>query len=64
MKKEDLGKIFDRFYQTDKSNEGSGLGLAIAKAICEQNKWGISCESNKKTTKFIVFLGGGELGRY
>lgn len=58
VKKEDLGKIFDRFYQTDKSNEGSGLGLAIAKAICEQNKWGISCESNKKTTKFIVVLGG------
>lgn len=54
VKKEDLEKIFDRFYQTDKTREGSGLGLAIAKAICEQNKWQISCESNNKITKFIV----------
>ena len=54
VKKEDLEKIFDRFYQTDKTKEGSGLGLAIAKAICEQNGWKISCESNKSTTKFVV----------
>ena len=54
VKKEDLEKIFDRFYQTDKTREGSGLGLAIAKAICEQNGWKINCESEKKTTKFVV----------
>ena len=52
--KEDLEKIFDRFYQTDKTREGSGLGLAIAKAICEQNGWKIECESDKGSTKFIV----------
>lgn len=52
----DLEKVFDRFYQTDKTKEGSGLGLAIAKAVCEQNKWKITCESNKKTTKFIVTI--------
>ncbi|MDO4889242.1 MAG: HAMP domain-containing sensor histidine kinase [Candidatus Saccharibacteria bacterium] len=51
--KKDLEKIFDRFYQTDKTKEGSGLGLAIAKAICSQNGWQISCESDKNT-KFIV----------
>lgn len=56
IKKEDLEKIFDRFYQTDKTKEGSGLGLAIAKAICEQNKWQIYCESDKKTTNFVVTL--------
>jgi signal transduction histidine kinase len=54
VKKEDYEKIFDRFYQTDKTREGSGLGLAIAKAICEQNGWKITCESEKKTTKFVV----------
>ena len=54
VKKEDLEKIFDRFYQTDKTNEGSGLGLAIAKAICEQNNWQIACESEKNMTRFIV----------
>ena len=53
VKKEDCEKIFDRFYQTDKTKEGSGLGLAIAKALCEQNGWKISCESGR-TTKFTV----------
>lgn len=54
--KEEAEKIFDRFYQTDKTKEGSGLGLAIAKAICEQNKWEIRCESGKTMTKFVVVL--------
>ena len=47
VEKENLEKIFDRFYQTDKTKEGSGLGLAIAKALSEQNNWQISCESGK-----------------
>ena len=51
---EKLNKIFDRFYQTDKTAEGSGLGLAIAKAIAEQNKWDIRAESDKKRTSFSV----------
>lgn len=54
ISKENQEKIFDRFYQTDKSKDGSGLGLAIAKALCEQNGWQITCESNKNLTKFIV----------
>lgn len=54
VKKQDLEKIFDRFYQADKTKEGSGLGLAIAKAICEQNGWTITCEGDKSTTKFVV----------
>lgn len=54
--KKDQTKIFDRFYQTDKTKDGSGLGLAIAKAICAQNKWQISCKSDDKTTKFIVLF--------
>ena len=37
-----------------KIKDGSGLGLAIAKALCEQNDWQITCESNKNLTKFIV----------
>ena len=54
VEKENLEKIFDRFYQIDKTKEGSGLGLAIAKAICDQNNWHISCESEKSITRFIV----------
>lgn len=51
---EKLNKLFDRFYQVDKTNEGSGLGLAIAKAIVDQNKWKIWAESDKTGTKFSV----------
>ena len=54
ISKEDQEKIFDRFYQTDKTKDGSGLGLAIAKALCEHNNWRINCESSKSLTKFIV----------
>jgi len=54
IKKSDLSKIFDRFYQTDKTKEGSGLGLAIAKAICEQNGWDISCHSSNHLTAFTI----------
>ncbi|MBQ3470191.1 HAMP domain-containing histidine kinase [Candidatus Saccharibacteria bacterium] len=52
--KKDQEKIFDRFYQTDKTKDGSGLGLAIAKALCQQNNWQITCESDNHLTKFIV----------
>ena len=50
-------KVFDRFYQSDKTKEGSGLGLAIAKALCEQNGWEIRCERVRRATKFGVVFG-------
>ena len=52
--KKDLSKIFDRFYQTDKTKDGSGLGLAIASALCTQNNWQIKADSNARTTTFTV----------
>lgn len=53
---EKLNKLFERFYQVDKTAEGSGLGLAIAKAIAERNKWKISVESKAGITRFsLVF---------
>ena len=52
--KKDLNKIFDRFYQTDKTKDGSGLGLAIASALCAQNNWQIKADSNARTTTFTV----------
>jgi signal transduction histidine kinase len=54
ISREDQEKIFDRFYQADKTKDGSGLGLAIAKALCEQNGWRITCESRNYRTYFIV----------
>lgn len=54
IKSADCEKVFERFYQTDKSSEGSGLGLAIAKAICEKNNWEIRCENEGKKTSFSL----------
>ena len=54
--KEDQEKIFDRFYQADKSKDGSGLGLAIAKALCEQNGWKINCKNHKNLAAFTVTI--------
>ena len=51
---EKLNKLFERFYQVNKTTEGSGLGLAIAKAVADQNKWKIWAESDKTGTKFSV----------
>ena len=52
----DQEKIFDRFYQADKSKDGSGLGLAIAKELCRQNGWKIICENQNHRTRFIVIF--------
>lgn len=56
ISKEKINRVFDRFYQTDKTAEGSGLGLAIAKAVAEQNNWKIWAESENKTTRFSVLF--------
>ncbi|MBR3122315.1 HAMP domain-containing histidine kinase [Candidatus Saccharibacteria bacterium] len=54
ISKKDSTKIFDRFYQTDKTKEGSGLGLAIAKAICDQNGWRLSYDDSNHLTNFSI----------
>ena len=61
IEKENLNKIFDRFYTVDKSHNkntsGFGLGLAIVKKICKNNNYEISVDSklgegSKFTVKF------------
>lgn len=53
---EKLNKLFERFYQADKTNNGSGLGLAIAKAIAEQNNWKIRVGSGDGKTRFELIF--------
>ncbi len=54
IQKAELSKIFDRFYQTNKSSDGVGLGLAIAKTLAERHNWELTATSNKEETKFTL----------
>ncbi|MGM2819478.1 sensor histidine kinase [Bacillus cereus group sp. Bce001] len=60
VKREDIPKLFDRFYQGDKArsaSEGAGLGLSIANWIVEKHYGKISVESQwGEGTCFEVIL--------
>ena len=46
IKEEHLGKIFDRFYRIEKTQQGSGLGLSIVKNILNLHAIDIAIESH------------------
>lgn len=58
ISQQDLGNIFDRFYQADRIHpRGSGLGLSLAKAFVELHGGTISVESElNKGSVFTVTL--------
>ena len=51
ISKENLSKVFSRFFTVDKShsgkNGGFGLGLAMVKKICQREGWSISVKSEE-----------------
>lgn len=51
IKKDDIKKIFKRFYKTPDS-KGFGIGLAMAKTIVEKNNGLISVDNTKDGAKF------------
>ena len=53
---EKLAKIFERFYQVDKTANGTGLGLAIAKAVADKHNWKLTAESEKGWIEFQLRL--------
>lgn len=56
MKDDELEKVFERFYQIDKSHseEGSGLGLAIVKRIIELSNGEIEIESKENKGTIVT----------
>lgn len=58
ISKEDRTRIFNKFYQGDKSHssEGTGIGLAIVKRIIDLHKGNITVVSSSKETIFTVLL--------
>ena len=58
ISEEDMPRIFNKFYQCDKSHssKGSGLGLSIAKRIVELHSGKIFVESGNGSTAFTVSI--------
>ncbi len=56
LKKEDLTKLFERFYQKNEANQGVGIGLALVKELVDLYKGTIEMILENSKLSFIVNL--------
>ena len=56
VKKEDLPKLFERFYQKNDSQQGIGIGLALVKELVDLYKGTIDAKIENGELSFIVNL--------
>ncbi len=56
IKKEELPKLFERFYQKDITKKGVGIGLALVKELVELYKGKIEANVDNEVLSFTVLL--------
>jgi len=57
LSKEEMDKIFDRFYQINDTKQGVGIGLALAKELVFLHKGSVNVDSNPgEWTRFVLNL--------
>ncbi len=56
IKKEDISKLFERFYQKNESEKGAGIGLALVKELIELYEGKIQTNIENDTLQFIITL--------
>lgn len=56
IKKEEVSKLFERFYQKYQTNQGVGIGLALVKELVELYNGKIETKLENDILSFIVFL--------
>ena len=56
IKKEDLPKLFERFYQNNENKQGVGIGLALVKELVELYQGKIETNVENGILSFSVFL--------
>ena len=54
--KEQMDRLFDRYYQIESGAGGSGIGLAIVKAFAELHRGSVEVVGDVSSTTFRVFL--------
>lgn len=56
LKENDIPKLFERFYQTNTSNDGAGIGLALVKELVQLYEGTIDVQLNNQQLAFAVKL--------